>query len=157
MPRPTKQRRVQFDLETINELFKEIYNDTHNIRNKIVRVMAKWETSTREPAEIAQIGDTFVKLVMAELKAYDTKVRLLGVVKDGVMDMKKMEFDKEMIAEKEKQKAIANANAEKIPSVKANETKTLKNKETVIVPEVVDKNRRNEVLREYVVNKKFTK
>jgi len=154
MPRPTKQRRIQFDIETINEMAKEIYNDTHNIRNKIARVMTKWETSSREPAEIAQIGDTFVKLVMAELKNYEIKVKLLGVVKDGVMDMKNMEFEKEMIAEKEKQKALATASIEKLAAIKAKELKNEKSKENVIIPEVIDRDRRNEIIKMSQNNKK---
>ena len=154
MPRQIRQRKPKFDIETIDSMFGEIYNNTHNMQNIIARVRSKWETSTREPAEIAAIGDNLVKMIMAELKNYELKIKLLGVVKDGVMNLKNMEFEKEMIAEKEKQKALATANAEKIAAVKAKELKNEKSKETTIIPEVIDRDRRNEIIKMSQINKK---
>ena len=59
-----------------------------------------------------------------------------------------------MTIEKEKLKAIATANAEKLATIKASEGKTSKIKEENVIPQIVDRERRNEILKNYSAKKK---
>jgi hypothetical protein len=89
MARP-KKRRLKFDEESVNNLLQEIYDESHNIRNKIARLFAKWETKIKETGEVAAIGDQIVKLIAAEAKNQDQKIMLLKYLKEVVfIDTKK--------------------------------------------------------------------
>ena len=83
--RPTR-KQIKFDEDSLNELYQEIYDDSHNIKAKIVRLFTKWETRVKEGGEIAALGDQIVKLIAAEAKNQDQKIMLLKYLKDIVYE-----------------------------------------------------------------------
>jgi hypothetical protein len=85
MARPLR-RKLKFDEESVNNLLQEIYDDTHNIRGKVVRLFTKWELKVKEGGEIAALGDQIVKLIAAEAKNQDQKIMLLKYLKEVVFD-----------------------------------------------------------------------
>ena len=85
--RPTR-KKIKFDLESVNGLLQEIYNDSHNIKSKINRLFLKWESKVKNDDEIATIGDQIVKLIQAEARNQDQKITLLKYLKDAVFDTK---------------------------------------------------------------------
>ena len=85
--RPTR-KKLKFDEESVNNLLQEIYNESHNIKAKIVRLYSKWETKIKETGEVAAIGDQIVKLIAAEAKNQDQKIVLLRYLKEVVFDNK---------------------------------------------------------------------
>src|ERR1035437_987145 len=85
MPRPTR-KKLKFDEETVNKLLQEIYDESFNIKAKIVRLFTKWEIKVKEGGDIAAIGDQIVKLIGAESKNQDQKIMLLKYLKEVVFD-----------------------------------------------------------------------
>lgn len=83
--RPTR-KQIKFDEESLNGFYQEIYDDSHNIKAKIVRLFTKWETRVKEGGEIAALGDQIVKLIAAEAKNQDQKIMLLKYLKDIVFE-----------------------------------------------------------------------
>ena len=83
MPRPSRNV-LKFNEDSVNKLLQEIYNDSHNIKAKIVRLFTKWEQKVKEGGEIQAIGDQIVKLISAEAKNQDQKIMLLKYLKDVV-------------------------------------------------------------------------
>jgi len=94
MPRPTR-RLLQFNEKSVNDLLQEIYNDSHNIKAKIARLFTKWEKHAKEGGEIAAIGESIVKLLLAEAKNQDQKLVLLRYLKEVVFDRDKAQSKKE--------------------------------------------------------------
>ena len=87
MPRP-KRKKIKFDEASVNGLFQEIYDDSHNIKAQITRLFTKWETKVKENGEVAAIGDQIVKLIAAQAKNQDQKIMLLRYLKEVVFDKK---------------------------------------------------------------------
>ena len=85
MARP-KRKKLKFDEESVNDLLQEIYNDSHNIKQKITRLFNKWEKHAKEGGEIAAIGDQIAKLINAEAKNQDQKIMLLKYLKEVVFN-----------------------------------------------------------------------
>jgi hypothetical protein len=85
--RPTR-KKLKFDEESVNNLLQEIYNESHNIKAKIVRLFTKWELKVKETGEVQAIGDQIVKLIAAEAKNQDQKIMLLRYLKEVVFDNK---------------------------------------------------------------------
>ena len=85
MPRPVR-RKLAFDEDSVNKLLQEIYEESHNIKAKIVRLFTKWELKVKEGGDIAAIGDQVVKLIAAESKNQDQKIMLLKYLKEVVFD-----------------------------------------------------------------------
>lgn len=79
-----KRKKLKFDEESVNALAQEIYNDGHNIKAKITRLFTKWEQKVKEGGEIAALGETITKLIVAEAKVYDQKLVLLRYLKEVV-------------------------------------------------------------------------
>ena len=79
-----KRKQIRFDEESINALAQEIYIDSHNIKAKIVRLFTKWESKIKEGGEIAALGETIAKLIVAEAKTVDQKLVLLRYLKEVV-------------------------------------------------------------------------
>lgn len=92
MARPQK-KKIKFDEESVNELLQEIYNDTHIIRNRIVRLFTKWEAKVKENGEVQAIGEQIIKLINAEAKNQDQKITLLKVLREVVYNNKKNNND----------------------------------------------------------------
>ena len=86
-PRPTR-KNLKFDEESVNKLLQEIYNESCNVKAKIVRLFTKWEMKVKEGGEIQAIGDQIVKLIAAEAKNQDQKIMLLKYLKEVVFDNK---------------------------------------------------------------------
>jgi len=82
------RKKIKLDEESVNNLFQEIYNESHNIKAKIVRLFTKWELKVKEGGEIAAIGDQIVKLIGAEAKNQDQKIALLKLLNDAVFGNK---------------------------------------------------------------------
>lgn len=115
--------RIKFDEETLNKLFNEVYNESHNIKAKIVRLFNKWEVRVKEGGEIAAIGDQIVKLLAAETKNQDQKLTLLKMLADVIY-------------------VNNNSNNSKAPTKKESNVP-----EQVEVKQDVSKERKNELLR----------
>lgn len=81
-----KRKKIRFNEESVNDLFQEIYNDSHNIKAQITRLYTKWETRVKENGEVAAIGDQIVKLIAAQAKNQDQKIMLLRYLKEVVFD-----------------------------------------------------------------------
>lgn len=94
MARP-KRRDIKFTEDSLNELFQELYNDTHIIRAKIVRLFTEWENRVKDNGEIAAIGDQIIKLITAEAKNQDAKISLLKILKEIVFNNKNNDSNKE--------------------------------------------------------------
>lgn len=88
MGRPIR-KKLLFDEESVNKLLQEIYEDTHNIKAKITRIMTKWELKIKDAGEIQALGDSIVKLITAESKNTDQKIMLLKYLKEVVFDKTK--------------------------------------------------------------------
>lgn len=87
MARPTR-KKLTFDEDSVNKLLQEIYDDSHNLKAKIVRLFNKWEIKVKESGEIAAIGDQIIKLIIAEAKNQDQKIMILKYLKEVVYDNK---------------------------------------------------------------------
>jgi hypothetical protein len=83
--RPTR-KKLKFDEESVNKLLQEIYDESCNVKAKIIRLFTKWEIKVKEGGDIAAIGDQIVKLIAAEAKNQDQKIMLLKYLKEVVYD-----------------------------------------------------------------------
>jgi hypothetical protein len=83
MPRK-KRKIIKFTEESANDLLQEIYEDSYNIRAKIIRLFNKWEIKVKEGGEIAAFGEQIIKLINAEAKNQDQKIMLLKYIKDFI-------------------------------------------------------------------------
>ena len=79
-----KRKKIKFTEDSVNDLLQEIYNDTHIIRTRIVRILTKWEAKIKENGEIAAMGDQIIKLISEEGKSQDKKIALLKILRDIV-------------------------------------------------------------------------
>jgi len=109
MTRPVR-KRIKFDEDSMNDLLQEIYDDSHNIRQKAIRLFNKWEIKIKETGEVAAIGDQLIKLIAAEAKNQDQKILLLKYLKEVVFDSKSKEVvgdeDKGVVSNERKQALI---------------------------------------------------
>lgn len=124
MPRPQK-KKIKLNEESVNDLFQEIYNDTHATRGEIKALFAKWNKFVNEGGEIAAIGKDITALIQSELKNQEQKLMLLKYLKEVVFNNDKkngkdggksnedfnnddkselLKFVKEQITESKKQK-----------------------------------------------------
>lgn len=87
MARP-QRKKIKFDEESVNNLLQEIYNDSHIIRNRIVRLFTKWEAKVKENGEVQAIGEQIIKLINAESKNQDQKIVLLKILREVVFNNK---------------------------------------------------------------------
>ena len=88
MARP-RRKKIAFTEDSVNDLLQEIYNDSHNLKAKIVRLFNKWEVKAKEGGEIAAIGDQIIKVINAEAKNQDQKIMLLKYLKEVVFEKNK--------------------------------------------------------------------
>lgn len=94
MARP-KRRKLKFDEESVNNLLQEVYNDSHNIKAKITRLLTKWEVRIKDNGDIAALGEQVIKLIGAEAKNQDQKIMLLKYLKEVVYNKTKTSDDEE--------------------------------------------------------------
>lgn len=83
-----KRKKIEFTVDSVNELFQEIYNDTHIIRTRITTLFNKWESKVKENGEIAAIGDQIIRLIVEEGKSQDKKIALLKILREIVFNNK---------------------------------------------------------------------
>ena len=76
------------DEESVNKLLQEIYDESHNIKAKIIRLYNKWEVKVKEPGEVQAIGGEIIKLIAAEAKNQEQKIMILKYLKEVVFDKK---------------------------------------------------------------------
>ena len=107
MARP-KRKKIKFDEESVNSLLQEVYNDSHNIKAKIIRLFTKWEQKVKEGGEVAAFGDQIIKLISAESKNQDQKITLLKYLKEVVFEKGKSgdDDDKKEITTEERNALI---------------------------------------------------
>lgn len=122
MARP-KRRKIKFTEDSVNELLQEIYNDSHNIKSKLVRLFTKWEQKVKEGGEIAAFGDQIVKLINAEAKNQDQKIMLLKYLKDVVFNNNNANNDDE-----NEKKVLSSERKDYLMSMVEEVNKTKKNK-----------------------------
>lgn len=94
MSRPTR-RKIKFTEESLNEYMQEIYDESLNIKAKIIRLFTKWETKVKDGGEIAAMGDQIIKLISAEAKNQDQKLMLLKFLKEIVAEKNGATVNKE--------------------------------------------------------------
>ena len=82
------RKKISFDEASVNNLLQEIYNESHNLKAKIIRLFTKWEGKVKETGEVAAIGDQIIKLIAAEAKNQDQKIMLLKFLKEVVYENK---------------------------------------------------------------------
>lgn len=119
MPRKSR-KKISFTEDSMNELLQEIYEDSFNIRAKIIRLFNKWETKVTEAGEIAAIGESIIKLINAEAKNQDQKIMLLKYVKDVVLRGKDNAKNSENIEESDIGREEQNALLDMIEQYKNN-------------------------------------
>jgi len=121
-PRPTR-KKLKFDEDSVNKLLQEIYDESCNVKAKIIRLFTKWELKVKEGGEIAAIGDQIVKLIAAEAKNQDQKIMLLKYLKEVVFEKK--------------------TNPDDTPEESGNVTTERRNQLLHMVQEEIDKKERN--------------
>lgn len=85
MPRK-KRHKFKFNIESVNLLLQECYDDSRNIKARVVALFNKWEKFAQEGGEIAAIGDQIAKLIAAEAKNLDQKIMILKYLKEVVYE-----------------------------------------------------------------------
>ena len=83
MPRK-KRTKLKFTEEGVNEYMQELYDDSFTLKSKIDVLFRKWDTKVKEGGEIAAIGDTIVKLIVAMAKNQDQRIMILKYLKEIV-------------------------------------------------------------------------
>jgi hypothetical protein len=87
MPRP-KRITVKFTEDGVNELYQEIYNDSHNYKAQITAILARWTPFVKDEGNIAAMGKEIVALMNQLAKTNDQKIVLLKILKEIVFDKK---------------------------------------------------------------------
>ncbi len=83
MPRK-KRTKLKFTEEGVNQYMQELYDDSFTLKSKIDVLFRKWDTKVKEGGEIAAIGDTIVKLIVAMAKNQDQRIMILKYLKEIV-------------------------------------------------------------------------
>lgn len=84
--------KIKFTEESVNDLFQECYNETHNIRAQIVSLLTNWKRAIKDSKleEIATIGREIIQLIGQEDRVLNKKLEILKLLKEIVFDKKKM-------------------------------------------------------------------
>lgn len=93
MPKPSR-KKLKLTEESLNELYQEIYNENHNLKNKTARLFLKLENYAKTAESTAVLGEQILKAVNLELGVHDKKINLLKVVKDVIRDKNALENKK---------------------------------------------------------------
>ncbi len=87
MPRP-KRINIEFTEKGVNELYQEVYNDSHNYKAQITSILARWTPFVKDEGNIAAMGKEIVALMNQLAKTNDQKIVLLKILKEIVFDKK---------------------------------------------------------------------
>lgn len=79
-----KRKRIQFNEESLNELYQEVYNDSFNYKAKLESFISKWNAFIKDESNVAAMGKELVALLNAIGKTNDQKIVLLKILKDIV-------------------------------------------------------------------------
>jgi hypothetical protein len=83
-----KRKRLQFNEDSLNELYQEIYNDTHNFKAQITAILSKWSPMVKDEGNVAAMGKDIVNLMNAIARTNDQKIVLVKILKDIVFAKK---------------------------------------------------------------------
>lgn len=94
MPRK-KRTKLKFTEDGVNQYMQELYDDSFTLKSKIDVLFRKWDAKVKEGGEIAAIGDTLVKLIVAMAKNQDQRIMILKYLKEIVFIDSKNEGSQE--------------------------------------------------------------
>jgi hypothetical protein len=83
-----KRKRLQFNEDSLNELYQEIYNDTHNFKAQITNILSRWSPMVKDEGNVAAMGKDIVNLMNAIARTNDQKIILVKILKDIVFAKK---------------------------------------------------------------------
>lgn len=83
-----RRKAIKFTEESLNELFQEVYNDTHNYKAELKAILAKWNPYIKDEGHVAAIGKEVVNLMNALARTNDQKIVLVKVLKDIIFAKK---------------------------------------------------------------------
>lgn len=79
-----KRKAIKFTEESLNELYQELYNDTHNYKAQVTAILARWSPLIKDEGNIAAMGKDVVNLMNAIARTNDQKIVLVKILKDIV-------------------------------------------------------------------------
>lgn len=85
MPR-IKRKRIEFTLESLNDMYQECYNDSYNFKAQLTAVLSRWSPMIKDESNVAAMGKEIVALLNSIGKTNDQKIVLLKILKDIVME-----------------------------------------------------------------------
>jgi len=83
-----KRKKLQFTEDSLNELYQEIYNDTHNFKAQVTAILSKWAPMVKDEGNVAAMGKDIVNLMNAIARTNDQKIILVKILKDIVFAKK---------------------------------------------------------------------
>lgn len=83
-----KRKAIKFTEDSLNELYQEVYNDSHNFKAQVTAIMSKWSPYIKDEGNVAAIGKDIVNLMNAIARTNDQKIVLLKILKDIVFAKK---------------------------------------------------------------------
>jgi len=89
------RQKLKFDETSALKILQEVYNDTHNMRARITKLLNIWQNKIKETDDIAAIGANLTKLLAEESKMQDQKIVLLKVLKEVVFAVRDIKKDEE--------------------------------------------------------------
>src|SRR5258708_22127713 len=87
MPR-SKRKQIKFTEDSLNDLYQELYNDTHNFKAEVRTILAKWSPYVKDEGNVAAMGKDIVNLMNAIARTNDQKIILVKILKDIVFAKK---------------------------------------------------------------------
>lgn len=87
MPR-SKRKQIKFTEDSLNDLYQELYNDTHNFKAEVRVILAKWSPYIKDEGNVAGMGKDIVNLMNAIARTNDQKIILVKILKDIVFAKK---------------------------------------------------------------------
>lgn len=85
MPR-IKRKRIEFTLESLNDMYQECYNDSYNFKAQLTAVLSRWSPMIKDESNVSAMGKEIVALLNSIGKTNDQKIVLLKILKDIVME-----------------------------------------------------------------------
>ncbi len=85
-----KRKTIKFTEDSLNELYQELYNDTHNYKAQVTAILSKWSPLVKDEGNIAAMGKDIVNLMNAIARTNDQKIILVKILKDIVFAKKEI-------------------------------------------------------------------
>jgi len=83
-----KRKQIKFTEESLNEVYQEIYNDSHNFKAQVMAILSVWGPMVKDEGNVAAMGKEIVNLMNSIARTNDQKIALLKILKDIVFDKK---------------------------------------------------------------------